>query len=577
MLPAAVPNSVVRFGVFEADLRSSELRKNGARVKIQDLPFRALKLLLSRPNEVLSRDQFRQALWPEGVFVDFDHGISSAINRLRDALGDSADNPVFVETVERRGYRWIAPTWTATASTAPAWTAQSHGLTLSAPPGPVLVKTELVKTDLVKTENGAPAARSISSSSPGSSSPGATAIRSTVPVSSPTALPASGSPARGSMRSLLFLLAALVLALGILGLSHRSSHAGTVTRSPAAPRTEAKPADASSAASSPTHSVSPEAEQFYLKGRFYWEKRTPDGLNKAVDYFTQAIVHDSNYAPAYVGLADCYNLLREYTVMPASEAYPRALAAAKRAVELDDSSSEAHASLAFALFYGNWDAASADREFRRAIELNPNSSVAHHWYATYLGALDQNTEALVEIQRAQALDPASKSILADEGDILWTSGRRQEGTALLKQLEVSEPDFVSPHRYLKTAYMASGDYTHYLEEWKQEATLMRDPFGLKLVDTAEKGLAAGGVHGMLENIRTLQKSLYQRGLQSPYLLAETDAFLGNKQEALTYLNISYDKHEEYVAQIEADPAFNSLHDDPSYKGLVARLGFPAKK
>src|SRR5882672_1307192 len=102
--------SVVRFGVFEADLRSGELHKSGAKVKIQELPFRALKLLLSRPNEVLSREEFRQALWPEDVFVDFDHGISSAINRLRDALGDSADNPLFIETVERRGYRWIAPT-----------------------------------------------------------------------------------------------------------------------------------------------------------------------------------------------------------------------------------------------------------------------------------------------------------------------------------------------------------------------------------------------------------------------------------------------------------------------------------
>ena len=110
-------------------------------------------------------------------------------------------------------------------------------------------------------------------------------------------------------------------------------------------------------------------------------------MNKSVDYFTQAIVHDPNYAPAYVGLANSYNLLREYTLMPASEAYPRALAAARRAVELDDQSSEAHASLAFALYYGTWDAAGAEREFRRAIELNPNSAVAHHWYATYLATL----------------------------------------------------------------------------------------------------------------------------------------------------------------------------------------------
>src|ERR1035441_7840204 len=126
MRPTISQNSAVQFGVFEGDLSARELRKKGVKVKIQELPFRALELLLNRPGEVLTREEFRQALWPDGVFVDFDHGISSAVNRLRDALGDSADNPVFIETVERRGYRWIAPTHVP----AP----------LPAPPGPVLVK-----------------------------------------------------------------------------------------------------------------------------------------------------------------------------------------------------------------------------------------------------------------------------------------------------------------------------------------------------------------------------------------------------------------------------------------------------
>ena len=136
MLPARHSSTVVRFGVFEADLHSGELRKNGVRVKIQDLPFKALKLLLSHPNEALSRDQFRHALWPEDVFVDFDHGISSAINRLRDALGDSAENPVFIETVDRRGYRWIAPTNVPArrpCRQAPYWSSRSQSLPFRTP------------------------------------------------------------------------------------------------------------------------------------------------------------------------------------------------------------------------------------------------------------------------------------------------------------------------------------------------------------------------------------------------------------------------------------------------------------
>jgi DNA-binding winged helix-turn-helix (wHTH) protein/Tfp pilus assembly protein PilF len=527
MVPASQSNSVVRFGVFEADVRSGELRKNGVRVKIQDLPFRALKLLLSQPNQVLSREEFRQALWPEGVFVDFDHGISSAINRLRDALGDSADNPVFIETLDRRGYRWIAPSY----APAPPMT-----------PSPVAAG-RLVRGPKLVT----PATHS--------------AVTTSVPL---------------LRRSWVLIFPAIALALAAWGFKpvYRAAKAAA-----AKPRAGSHPIFASADHASANHAsadlATAEAEQFYLKGRFYWEKRTPDGLNKAVDSFTQAIIHDPNYAPAYVGLADCYNLLREYTLMPAGDAYPRALAAAKKAVELDDQSSEAHASLAFALFYGLWDAKNAEREFRRALDLNPNNAVAHHWYATYLSAVGRNAESLVEIERAQSLAPASKAILADKGDLLWSAGRVEEGTSLLKQMEAAEPDFVSPHRYLKTAYFATGDYANYLEEWKKEATLMRDGSALKLVDAAEKGYATGGAQGLLQNLRVMEKKLYERGSLSAYAVAQTDSLLGNKQEALQYLKIAYDKHDEHVVAIKSDPTLKNISDEPVYKDLVARLGLPA--
>src|SRR5450755_951190 len=510
MQPARQPRAVIRFGVFEADVDSVELRKNGVKVKIQDLPFRALRLLLSRPQEVLSRDQFRQALWAEGVFVDFDHGISSAINRLRDALGDSADNPVFIETVERRGYRWIAPVHVPGPP--------------PPPPGPILLRSDL----------------------------------------EPPAAPEPAAPTRWMWS--FALPAAVLLAIWSFWPNHRPASADTVKQATASLEESA----------SSRQLANPDAEQFYLKGRFYWEKRTPEGLTKAVDYFTQAIVHDPGYAPAYVGLADSYNLLREYTLMPASEAYPRALAAAQKAVELDDQSSEAHASLAFALFYGSWKIAESDREFRRAIDLNPSNAVAHHWYATYLFTIGRYAESVQEIEKAQSLDPASKSVLADKGDLLWATGRTDEGAALLKQLATTEPDFVSPHRYLKGIYFASGDYGLYLDEWKKESSLLRDSSSLKLVDAAQKGFAARGFRGMLENTLEEQQKLYDRGLLSPYLLAQTASLLGSKAEALRYLQIAFDKHDEQVIQINNDRAFENLHDNPAYRDLVARLGIPSK-
>jgi DNA-binding winged helix-turn-helix (wHTH) protein/Tfp pilus assembly protein PilF len=505
-------NSVIRFGVFEADLVSGELRKNGAKVKIQDLPFRALKFLINRPNVILSRQEFRKALWPEGVFVDFDHGISSAINRLRDALGDSADNPVFIETVERRGYRWIAPTHIPEPPPAPL--------------GPVLVMPTVEKP--AQNEN----------------------------VSEDSVLRS------GTWRwSLVFPALVILLLIWILSPNHHAAKAGSLT--PSTPSLQAL-----------RRSANAEAEQFYLRGRFYWQVRTPDSLNKAVDAFTQAIVHDATYAPAYVGLADCYNLLREYTVMPANEAYPRALAAAQKAVELDDQSSEAHASLAFALFYGTWDAISAEREFRRAIELGPNNAAAHHWYATFLSATSRYSESLVEIGRAQALDPASKAILADKGALLLIAGRHAESVALLKQLEITEPAFISPHRYLKGAYLASGDYANYLDEWKKEATLVQDRSSLNLAQAAEKAYAAGGRRTMLQTVEDQQKRLYDRGSLSPYSLALTNALLGNKLEALRYLKIAYDQHDDNLVSVPNEPGFDNLHGDPTYKELMARFTFP---
>ncbi len=188
-----------------------------------------------------------------------------------------------------------------------------------------------------------------------------------------------------------------------------------------------------------------EAQDLYLQGLYHWNKRTVNDLNRAVDEFTQSIVHDPNYAPAYVGLANCYNLLREYSLMPPTEAYPRAIAAAQHAIALDDSLSEAHNSLAFADFYWSWDAQGAQREFRRAIDLDPSSPLAHHWYATFLMVLGRFDESVTEIENARKLDPKSSAILADEGLVLFAAGRGTEGIALLKELETTEPDFLSPH------------------------------------------------------------------------------------------------------------------------------------
>ena len=326
-------------------------------------------------------------------------------------------------------------------------------------------------------------------------------------------------------------------------------------------------------ASSPTHD--PAAEQLYLKGRYYWNKRTPDDLNKALDYFMQAVVHDPTYSQAYVGLADCYNLMREYTLMPSSEAFPRALAAAKRAVELDDQSSEAHASLGFTSFFGMWDVATGEREFRRAIDLNPNNAAAHHWYANALLALQRLPEAVAEIDRAQALDPASEAILADKGNILFRAGRADEGTALLKQMETREPAFRSPHVYLKGVYLKTQDYPNYISELRKDALLLHDDSALAIVAAAEKAFVSGGAHRMFQAMLKIQKKLYAQQALPPTALAQTSALLRDKAETLRYLHDAYRDRDGTLLFLETYPEFTTLlRDDPAYRDLLARMNLP---
>ena len=515
----------VRFGVFEADLRAGELHRNGIKVRIQDLPFRALCLLLSRPGEVINRDELRQTLWPEGVFVDFDQGISSAIRRLRDALGDSADNPIFVETVERRGYRWIAPLHLP--ESAPV-----------AKPAETRVGEDRISDSKAAENNIVVGKGSVDSETPIS-------LRSFPWQKLVFAIP----------------VVTLLFAVWIFRPAYRNNTAAAKSAA------LARPAGLHRAANR-------DAEDYYLKGRFYWNQRTPESLNQAVDSFTQAIVHDPTYSDAYVGLADSYNLLREYTMMPASEAYPRALAAAKKAVELDETSSPAHASLAFVSFFGMWDAGTADQEFRRAIDLDPNNANAHHWYATFLQSVLRYDQSLNEIDRAQALDPHSASILADKGMLLWRAGRHEEGLRLLRQLEQADPDFASPHRYLRVIYVETDDYPGYLAEMKKEAQLVHNADLQAIAEAAEQGFAAHGAKGMFAGQLGQQKKFYNQGKLSPFYLAQTYLRLGNAEEALKSLQACYDHHSDETVNLASDPAFNNLHSVPAFQQLLAKIGLP---
>jgi tetratricopeptide (TPR) repeat protein len=333
-------------------------------------------------------------------------------------------------------------------------------------------------------------------------------------------------------------------------------------------------ASVANAATPHRHEVDPVAQELYLSGRYHWDKRTPEDLNEAVSYFNKAIARDPKYAAAYVGLANCYNLLREFAAMPPEEAFPRALAAARKATELDDSSAEAHTALAFVTFYWNWDAVEAEREFQRAIALDPGYVTAHHWYATFLMVLGRSSEALQQIDRAQQLDPASTPILADKALIVFHNGRPEEAIALLKQLSASQPSFFSTHDYLAHLYLDEDDDPDFLQEASEAATLSHDEHKMEIARAGQQGYRAGGREGMLQNILRVQKKYFDDGTVTAFDMASSHARLQNSDEAIRYLKLSFHRHEVAFLAIRIHESLVPLHDLPAFRQLVIDAGLP---
>lgn len=317
-----------------------------------------------------------------------------------------------------------------------------------------------------------------------------------------------------------------------------------------------------------------EAQNFYVRGRYEWNQRTPDSLNRALDNFTQAIVHDPGYAQAYVGLAETYDLLREYSTMPDNEAYSRGVAAARRAVELDDSLADAHRALAFAEMYGSWDFAGAEKEFRRAIELNPKDAEARRWYANAIGVSGRFTESLDQMDKALALDPTSHATLADKGMMLDEAGRTDEAVELLKEVERSAPEFRSPHDYLMRISLERRDYPAFLAEGEKTAESMNDPVLRDIVATARAGYARNGEHGLLHDLYLKQKEHYAAGRLAATTLAETCVLMGKREEAQDLLEEAYAHHEAEVLACLSHPNLLTLKNEPRYKELVRKINFP---
>jgi TolB-like protein/DNA-binding winged helix-turn-helix (wHTH) protein/Flp pilus assembly protein TadD len=636
------PSHRLRFDEFEIDLRSAELWVRGNRTRLQDQPFQVFRVLLERRGEIVTRDELKQTLWPADTFVDFDDGLNTAVRKIRDALGDSAEKPRYIETIPRRGYRFVGRLAEVAPAVLPLLAEESKespeqkNAGLSTSDSAVLATQKAFLPTRWRVPLAGVAALAIfsvalvlyrSSSAKGARQP---------PIKSLAVLPLtnlSGDPkqeylADGMTEALIGRLSEIHNLRVISRTSvtrFKDTHLsvpeiartlqvdaiveGSVIRDGSRIRVHAQLIRAATdehfwseaydrelrdvlslqsdvaqsiarkvevtitgeehARLSSARTVDPEAYEAYLKGRYYWNKRTAESMPKAALYFEQAISKDPGYGAAYSGLADCNSGLAWHGFMSPAEVLPKAYAAAQKAVEIDPQSAEAHASLALVLDH-KWDWPGAEVEFKRALELNPQYANAHHWYGDYLSIQGRHDEALVEAKRALELDPLNLMIGTWVG-LRYYLARRYDGAIEQSQNTVDlDPNFAAAHLILGESYVQQGTHKQGLDELQKAAGLSGDS-PLYMAQVGVSLALAGEKKEAFRAIRELQDISGKRYV-SPYGVAQIYATLNDKEQTYKWLETAYGDRAVWMSYLAVDPVFDSIRSEERFRDLLRRVG-----
>jgi TolB-like protein/DNA-binding winged helix-turn-helix (wHTH) protein len=605
-MPSLAPHPVIRFGAFELDRESGELRKHGVRLRLHDKPLQVLLALLERPSQLVTRKELQERLWPGDTFVEFENGLNNAISRLREALGDAAESPRFIETVPRHGYRFI-PEVSRAVSSSPAsgsfrrWllaillSVGAAALVLGvafhlALPRPKTIQslavlpfrtlgagtseeyftdgmTDAVTTELAKvgvpkvisetsvaqfkdTKKSVPEiarALSVDAIVEGAVLRDGDEVRITVQL-------IRGDNdrhvwAESYQRPVKDILALQnEVALGVARAIKLELSPGAAVQ-----HTSPKPVNA-------------EAYEAYLKGRYFMQKRDESAL-RAKDYFQQAIQLDPGYAPAYAGLSDFYVL-----TLPPKEALPKAKEYTQRALQLDSNLPDGHISLAYIYFYDDWNWLAAGEEFQRAISLAPGLAESHRWYAVYLAAMGRMAQAMREAQRALELDPLS--ISAHHGAAIAAVSASQYDRSIDEGRKIIELDPNDPRAYLdmSVGHLEKRMYQEALQDTGKGLALShRDPFFLSM---------AAYVYGRLGNMEQATKlvdemrAAREKNPVSSFLFATAFVGMGKEKEAMDALEEGYKAHDPDIVGLNSTPWFGPLRSDPRFQNLVRQMNFP---
>ncbi len=632
-MPTLAPATrVLRFDTFELDLRAGELRKRGVKLRLQGQPLQLLRILLQGAGNLVTREELRSQLWPADTFVDFDHSLHNAIGRIRETLGDSAETPRYIETLPRRGYRFIAPVEQVQALRTSEANGNKTREALAVAPQSKTRAATLALTLLVLAASGSAFWLVRAVSRPTSAAPRLRSI-AVLPLENLSGDPSQEYFADGMTEQLITDLAK-VNALRVISRTSVMRYKGTkkglpeiakelnveavvegsVMRSGNRVRITAQllhaPTDKHLWAESyerdlgdvlrlqsevaqaiakqvraqltpqqqarfrSAGSVNPDAYEAYLRGRYYLSNQftMAQPLNMAKSYFEESIRKDPGFALAYSGLADSYLYLAIFRQLPPEGAYRPAKEALRKALELDDSIGEAHDTLGVLSWRSelNWNA--AEREFNQAIALAPSYSCAHEDRAVYLSFLGRRAEALAEIAKSSELDPGPSSGMA-ESAAYYQLRDYQSLVEASRRGVVSSPNEWTEHYNLGVGYEGTGKLLEAISEYQKAIEISNGDHDATA--SLAHAFAAIGRKAEAEKILHDLERKSKSGYVSPYMIATIYAGLGDKDRAFEFLEKAYQERSLDISwHLKADLRIDNLRSDTRFQDLVRRVGYP---
>lgn len=567
------PTPLLRFGTFEVDPGSHEIRKHGLRISLEGKPFEILMTLLENPGRVVSRTTLRQRLWPDS-FVGYEHSLNTAMNKLRGTLGDSPANPRFVETLPRLGYRFIATVETLGPAQVSGAKTMLAVLPLDNLSGDVQQNyfTEGLTEELI-SQLGQMNTKKL----------GVIARTSTsLYKNSPKNIQQIGSELNvayvmeGSVRlekkrariTLQLIQAADQTHVWAASYDHDLREILHIQKEVAEQVAKALAMELFSGAAPKPVAANPEAHEAYLQGRFHTGQRSEDALNKAMSYFEQALLADPNCARACSGIADCCTLLTWFGALWPREAGSRAEKAAARALEIDPMLGEAHASLGLVRFWHGWDYKGAEEMFLRAIELNPSYAMARQWYASLLNSRGRLDEAQNQMMRAREIDPHALIIQMNMADMPFFARQYQKAADILNRILNNVPQFFPALFNLGRVYVQMKKYPEAIACFEKAIKFSGNREGQPALAHA---LALAGER---ERARTILNDLLNdksgRYIASP-MIARIYLGLGEVDQAMEWLRKGLQERSYWMVFVKMDPVWDSIRSDSRFRELEKTL------